>query len=129
MGTNYYVAKNLCECCNRYDREYHIGKSSYGWSFSFHGYRAERLVSWRAWKEFLKNQIIMDEYGERVDYAWFVQNIENEKAPGFVRPDGNKNLQHNAEGRKPNPSGYTWFNPEYDWDDEGGYSFSSREFS
>jgi hypothetical protein len=129
MGTNYYVAKNLCECCNRYDREYHIGKSSYGWSFSFHGYRAERLVSWPAWKEFLKNQIIMDEYGERVDYAWFVRNIENEKAPGFVRPDGNKNLQHNAEGRKPNPSGYTWFNPEYDWDDEGGYSFSSREFS
>ena len=129
MGTNYYVAKNLCECCNRYDREYHIGKSSYGWSFSFHGYRAERLVSWRACQEFLKNQLLMDDSGERVDSAWFVRNIENEKAPGFVRPDGNKNLQHNAEGRKSNPSGYTWFNPEYDWDDEDGYSFSSREFS
>ena len=129
MGTNYYVAKNLCECCNRYDREYHIGKSSYGWSFSFRGYRAEGLVSWSAWKEFLNDQIIMDEYGERIDYEWFVQNIENEKAPGFVCSNGHKNLQHNAEGRKPSPSGYTWFNPEYDWDDEGGYSFSSREFS
>ena len=56
MGTNYYVAKNLCECCNRYDEEYHIGKASYGWAFSFQGYRAERLVSWRAWKEFLKDK-------------------------------------------------------------------------
>ena len=45
MGTNYYVAKNLCECCNRYDEEYHIGKASYGWAFSFQGYRAERLLN------------------------------------------------------------------------------------
>ena len=56
MGTNYYVAKNYCECCDRYDQEYHIGKSSYGWSFTFHGYKAAQLVSWKQWKEFLKNQ-------------------------------------------------------------------------
>lgn len=130
MGTNYYVAKNLCECCNRYDEEYHIGKSSYGWAFSFRGYRSERLVSWAAWKEFLKNQIIMDEYGERIDYDWFVQFIENEKAPSYVNSqNGRKNLIHNEEGRKPNSSGWSWYNPEYDWDDEQGYSFSSREFS
>jgi len=30
MGTNYYVAENLCECCDRYDEAYHIGKSSGG---------------------------------------------------------------------------------------------------
>ncbi len=126
MGTNYYVAKNLCECCNRYDKEYHIGKSSHGWAFSFQGYPAERLVSWKAWKEFLRDKIIMDEYGERKDYHWFVHMIETYKAPGYVREDGHKNLQHNEQGtidQRP------WFNPEYDWDDEDGYAFCSREFS
>ena len=126
MGTNYYVAKNLCECCNRYDEEYHIGKSSYGWAFSFQGYRAERLVSWRAWKEFLKDQIIMDEYGERCDYKWFVNMIETYKAPGYVRDDGHVNLQHNDQGKIDKRP---WFNPDFDWDDEDGYAFCSREFS
>ncbi len=126
MGTNYYVAKNLCECCNRYDEEYHIGKSSYGWAFSFQGYRAERLVSWRAWKEFLKDKIIMDEYGDRVNYDWFINLIETYKAPGYMREDGHKNLQHNEQGKIDKRP---WFNPEYDWDDEDGYAFCSREFS
>lgn len=129
MGTNYYVARNVCECCDRYDTEYHIGKSSWGWAFSFQGYRAERLVSWAAWKEFLRDKTIMNEYGERVDWNEFVHMVETEKAPGYVRPDGHKNLLHNAEGRKPSASGYAWFDPEYDWDDEAGYSFCSREFS
>ncbi len=129
MGTNYYVASNLCECCDRYDTEYHIGKASFGWAFSFHGYRPERPVSWQAWKEFLKDKVIMDEYGERIDYDWFVHYIESEKAPGFIRPNGKPNLQHNDEGKKPGPAGLTWFNPQYDWDDEEGYAFCSREFS
>ena len=126
MGTNYYVAKNLCECCNRYDEEYHIGKASYGWTFSFQGYRAERLVSWRAWKEFLKDKIIVDEYGERTNYDWFVDYIEGNKSPGYVREDGHKNLQHNEQGRIDKRP---WFNPENDWDDEDGYAFCAREFS
>ena len=126
MGTNYYVAKNLCECCNRYDEEYHIGKASYGWTFSFQGYRAERLVSWRAWKEFLKEKIIVDEYGERTNYDWFVNYIEGNKSPGYVREDGHKNLQHNEQGKIDKRP---WFNPENDWDDEDGYAFCAREFS
>lgn len=126
MGTNYYVAKNLCECCNRYDEEYHIGKASYGWTFSFQGYRAERLVSWRAWKEFLKDKVIVDEYGERTNYDWFVDYIEGNKSPGYVREDGHKNLQHNEQGRIDKRP---WFNPENDWDDEDGYAFCAREFS
>lgn len=126
MGTNYYVAKNLCDCCNRYDEEYHIGKSSYGWAFSFQGYKPERLVSWQAWKEFLKDKIIMDEYGERINYDWFVNLIETYKSPDYVHEDGRQNLQHNKEGKT---NERPWFNPEYDWDDDQGYSFCSREFS
>jgi hypothetical protein len=129
MGTNYYVAKNYCECCDRYDKEYHIGKSSHGWAFSFRGYRSEQLVSWQAWKEFLKDKIIMNEYQQQVDYGRFVEYIEGPKSPGFIRSNGKPNLQHNEEGRKPSPSGFSWFNSEYDWDDDQGYAFCSREFS
>lgn len=126
MGTNYYVAKNHCDCCNRYDEEYHIGKSSGGWAFSFQGYPAERLTSWKAWKEFLKNQTIMDEYGDRINYESFVVMIETYKSPNYVNENGRKNLQHNEVGKKDK---YPWFNPDYDWDDDDGYSFTTREFS
>lgn len=71
----------------------------------------------------------MNEYGERVTYDWFVEYIETYKSPGYVRDDGHTNLQHNEEGRKPSERGWTWFSPEWDWDDEDGYPFSSREFS
>jgi hypothetical protein len=124
VSTNYYVAKNLCECCKRYDTEYHIGKASWGWAFTFQGYPYDKLTSWKLYKEYLKDKIIMDEYGERVDYNWFVSMIENEKSPNYKRQDGHVNLSHNEYGKK---QGY--FNPEYDWTDEDGYSFTRKEFS
>ena len=126
MGTNYYVVENVCECCNRYDEKYHIGKSSWGWAFSFQGYKYDGLTSWQKYKEYLKDKDIRDEYGERITYDEFVKYVETEKSPGYVREDGHKNLQHNEEGKK---DIRPWFNPEYDWDDADGYSFSSREFS
>ena len=124
MGTNYYVIKNKCEHCKRSDEEYHIGKSSYGWAFSFQGYPWMKLTSWKQWKEFLKTQQIQDEYGEPISYEDFVTMVEGYKAPGFVREDGHKNFVHNEEGRRKG-----WFNPERDWDDEDGYSFTTVEFS
>jgi hypothetical protein len=105
---------------------YHIGKSSYGWAFSFRGYRDKELTSWQAWKEFLKDKRIKDEYGEDVTYAWFVEYIEGYKSPNYIRDDGHKNLAHNEQGRIDR---FPWFNPEYDWDDPQGYSFGTREFS
>lgn len=124
MGTNYYVAKNICEHCKRHDEEYHIGKSSVGWAFSFQGYRWNKLVSWKAWKEFLKDQTIVNEYGEVVPYSTFVAMVETHKSPNYVHENGRKNLIHNASGRAQG-----WYNPEHDWDDEDGYSFTDREFS
>ena len=124
MGTNYYVVKNKCECCKRFDEEYHIGKSSVGWAFSFQGYRWNKLISWSAWKEFLKYQYIMDEYGEEMKYKEFCGMVEIYKAPGFIRDNGHTNLVHNIEARK---DGY--FDAAYDWDDEEGYSFTSKDFS
>ena len=131
MGTNYYVVENHCESCNRYDQKYHIGKSSVGWAFCFRGYKGNSeqhtLTSWAEWKEFLKDQMIRDEYGQSVDYDDFCKMIETVKSPNYINPNGKRNLQHNEEGRS--QSRYNWFNPEYDWDDPEGYAFSSREFS
>lgn len=124
MGTNYYVAQNMCDCCKRYDEKYHIGKSSWGWAFTFQGY--DNLKSWQDWKVFLKDKTIMDEYREKVDYNWFVTFVETEKSPGYVREDGHKNLSHNEMGKRDK---YPFFRPEYDWDDADGYSFTSTEFS
>jgi hypothetical protein len=127
MGTNYYVAKNLCECCNRYDEEYHIGKSSMGWAFTFQGYKYDNLTTWKLWKEYLKNQIIKDEYGDTISYEEFVEMVETYKSPNYINSQNNrKNLSHNTQGKI---DSRPWFNPEYDWDDEDGYSFTSREFS
>ena len=124
MGTNYYVAKNRCECCNRYDEEYHIGKSSMGWAFSFQGYPWNKLTSWKQWKTFLKDQLIIDEYGDVISYEDFVKMVETYKSPNFIDKNGNKNFQHNEQGKKKG-----WYNPETDWDDEDGYSFTTTEFS
>jgi hypothetical protein len=124
MGTNYYVIKDKCECCKRSEREYHIGKSSGGWAFSFQGYPWNKLTSWKAWKEFLKGQAIEDEYGDPVSYKDFVKMVEEYKSPDFCNENGRVNLQHNDESRKQG-----WFNSETDWDDEDGYSFTTREFS
>jgi len=119
MGTNYYVRKNHCECCGRSDREMHIGKSSYGWAFTFQGYTWNHLTSWKQWKEFLKNKVIIDEYGEVMPYDEFVQMLETYKAPGHVREsDGHVNLVHND-----------LYKSDRDWTDEDGYSFTTTEFS
>lgn len=67
MGTNYYVAMEACPHCGRGDDRLHIGKSSAGWEFLFAPYPENGLTSWRAWKTFLKNRPIVDEYGQPID--------------------------------------------------------------
>ena len=125
MGDNYYVVENVCDCCGRYDEKYHIGKASWGWAFTFQGYKYDGLTSWQKWKAYLADKKIYNEYHEPVDYNWFVEYVETRKSPNYVNPDnGRKNLIHNEEGRKDG-----WINSEYDWDDPEGYSFGSREFS
>jgi hypothetical protein len=128
MGTNYYVKENHCECCKRYDTPLHIGKSSGGWSFSFHGYRELGLISWPAWKFYLfsTNATIVDEYGQDMPYAEFVEMIETVKAPGYMYKEGHQNLQHNEYGKK---APYKYFDAKHDWDDDLGYAFGDKEFS
>jgi N12 class adenine-specific DNA methylase len=57
-------------------------------------------------------------------YDEFVKMVETHKSPNFIDKNGHKNFQHNEQGKKKG-----WYNPETDWDDEDGYSFTTTEFS
>jgi hypothetical protein len=80
MGTNYYARVNHCDKCNRGD-DLHIGKSSFGWKFSFRGHRdhAPPLTTEQAWRDFLREHPIFDEYGDRVEYDEFWKRAINKE--------------------------------------------------
>lgn len=64
MGTNYYWIKDACDKCGRGDDSIHIGKSSFGWTFNFHG--TDEIRSWKEWREALAGQKIEDECGRTI---------------------------------------------------------------
>jgi len=144
MGTNYYIRYNICKCCNRYD-EIHIGKSSYGWSFTFHALddyiklssidpkfalldnneMQIKISSYKEWKEFFQKYIIeyetvkiFDEYGTEISLEEFYKLVELKK--------GGKN---HAIEMKTDPRYRDTYKPERDFIDEEGNSFSKCEFS
>ena len=117
MGTNYYLynRNKVCECCNRTDEEdiLHIGKSSYGWSFSFRGYTEKYnspiIKDVKEWISQISNpdSFIMDEYNNEIskDEFWgLVHSKENDRNHALLYKEGN-------------------------WTDEAGNSFSGHEFS
>ncbi|WP_029083452.1 hypothetical protein [Bradyrhizobium sp. th.b2] len=66
MGTNYYATPApFCPTCGCSDPAIHIGKSSAGWAFLFHGYEDEKLTLTTAkeWFEHLQGREIKGEYG------------------------------------------------------------------
>ena len=79
MGTNYDAHLNVCPHCERAEEIIHIGKSSWGWTFSFHG--TDSIRSWNDWQTELKRSTtrIYDEYGERISYEDFAKLVEERK--------------------------------------------------
>lgn len=96
MGTNYYMRtrSTTCKCCQRANEEdiIHIGKSSWGWTFSFMGYTKEwhvpRIESYKDWKMTLSNPdtYIMNEYDEEVSKEEFFEMVEDKQ-----KEKGNRN--------------------------------------
>lgn len=113
MGTNYYYRYNLCDCCGRYDEE-HVGKSSFGWSFSFHG--TDEIRSFDDWLKFFESHPgqLFDEYDRPVTIKEFKELVEA-KRDGF---------NHVLECRRKH-YGYD----EREWIDSQGNSFSAHDFS
>ena len=114
MGTNYYMRykDKTCECCKRTDEQYHIGKSSFGWTFSFRGYTNEfdtlQVKSFQDWKYILDddNVFIIDEYEREISKEDFYKFVENKRY----------GLNHSIE------------HPQGNWIDNEGHSFSGSEF-
>lgn len=123
MGTNYYHRTNICQHCNRYD-EVHIGKSSHGWTFNFHGERESDpefnplggiVISFADWKERLKEGRIFDEHGKETSLEDFIQLVESKR-------DEKYNHATYCQTYHPDYASRSWL------DDEGN-SFSEGEFS
>jgi len=79
IGTNYYARTDSCKTCNRQKEEIHIGKSSYGWTFSFHA--TDEIRSYQEWLKFLERYDvkIYDEYDEEISLKRFKEIIESKK--------------------------------------------------
>lgn len=126
MGTNYYARRNSCEHCGRGDDELHIGKSSGGWSFSFHAYREwetwddDPIDSYARWLEVLSEPgvTIRNEYGEDVTLDKLKELIAS-------KVNGTKH----AEYVKTDPLCQRFCKPGDDWLDDEGHSFSRGDFS
>lgn len=100
MGTNYYAREKICKCCGHAKKETHIGKSSAGWTFSFHS--TDEIRSFREWIDFLTQDDvkIFDEYEKETslkDFIKLVNSKKNEKhnhakeypEGSFLDPEGN----------------------------------------
>jgi len=80
MGTNYYtVMDEPCEHCGHRSDGLHIGKSSFGWAFSFAPYPDHGLTSWAAWRAYLEKRQIRDEYGDPVSLDELSAMVEAKK--------------------------------------------------
>lgn len=112
IGTNYYRIPPRCEHCGRGDEREHVGKSSAGWSFSFHT-DLGLPRSFAEWKERLRGEVIENEYGDRVTLEEFTAMVERKQG-------GRRHAEEYPTSRYPGHP--TFLDPE-------GHSFSEGEFS
>ena len=109
MGTNYYwyPKSNPCPTCGHDPIEpIHIGKSSAGWRFMFHG--TDEIRSWEQWQAILQGKgNIVDEYG-------CIWSFEDFKAKVKSKDDGR----------------VIWHKPQSvnSWNDSERYQFTTSEF-
>ena len=133
MGTNYYYIKDPCEHCGRGDERLHIGKSSYGWEFTFCGHKEEGIESLEDWKGVLMKApgIIKDEYGRQVTLTDLLKLIESKRGgvnhARLATQTRLRDQERDCMDEHPTDfGGYTYQDWWLDKDDNG---FSSLEFS
>lgn len=114
MGTNYYVKTNKCETCGHKPDEIHLGKSSFGWQFSFQYNGGKYYQNVRQMKAWLKDKKIKDEYGGEISHEDFWKMIKEKQTP--------KNKNHARYCHEKHP----YLTDQYIIN---GYSFSDGEFS
>lgn len=87
MGNNYYWYREKPQDPVN-EEGLHIGKCSAGWVFHFQAhldkFQRYKLTSYGAWKEFLKEGYIYDEYGVPVSYPKFIKLVESTRPKGIT---------------------------------------------
>lgn len=111
----------------------HIGKSSAGWKFGFRAHDDLGLISWAAWRKYLKRRVIRDEYGAVLTLDEFTDRVTNRMIPDgeetpFCRVDPSPACRSRGFGGRWIPPEQTEHGPESFHDDEG-FDFSRRSFS
>jgi hypothetical protein len=114
MGTNYYTKEKKCKACGHKPDGIHLGKSSGGWQFIFQYNGGQYYKNVAEMKEWLKDKIIEDEYGQLIRHTDFWKQIEN--------PERKKMLNHTIEMQKEGETSHAGVLID-------GYSFTTGEFS
>jgi uncharacterized Zn-finger protein len=132
MGTNYQFRTKKSETCGHCGHtkepiEFHIGKSSIGWVFSFRGYRdgsqsptGKPILSAADWKNAMKQIAgdVIDEYDRPMSQEAFWALVDAKKQPLECSGKRSKPLVHAIE----HPS-------DRDWLDAEGNTFADCSFS
>jgi len=79
MGTNYYIKTNKCKECGNHPEGIHLGKSSFGWKFSFQYNGGEYYKNIKEMKDWLKDKKIEDEYGGELTPRQFWNMVEHKQ--------------------------------------------------
>lgn len=127
MGTNYYLKKEKNRKVNEPDL--HIGNSSIGWEFNWQGHEAEeyyntpKLMSKEEWMEyiFLNEQLLYNEYDEKVSFKDFAELIESKK-PGTIQNQKQLKNHYDYYMKK---DGYC----SHAFKDKDGFTISTTDFS
>jgi hypothetical protein len=148
MSTNFYFTptRGNLACLT-----IHIGLQAGGWEFMFHGYKEDggkqdfslgnglrievevprlAIESHLDWLKLLRETpgVIKDEYGDVISLADFEAKIET-LSPGKTWGPDKKPLQNHHDMLVTEEHRYGKVNPERDWKDAQGFSFSNRDFS
>lgn len=88
MGTNYYAVSRK----PKLNRDFlHVGKSSAGWMFLFHGYLDEPLIikSIEDWYKTIreKDLVIFNEYGDEVELNDFINMVMKMQVDNSDNPE------------------------------------------
>ena len=133
MGTNYYVRVPVLKCphCGHDTPEgfedFHIGKDSSGWEFSFQGYKNHptmpEISSINDWITFLDAKKIVDEHNQEITVPEFIDLVKKSRGAWSVgreikRPQNHFNycLVHHSD-----MMGGMWL-------DADGWSFNAQDF-
>ena len=75
---NYYTRIDECKHCERYE-EIHLGKSSYGWRFSFQYNEGKYYKSISEMKKWLKDKTIYNENQEEISQIEFWEMVKSKQ--------------------------------------------------